>query len=546
MTTLWQDIRYAFRRLVKSPGLTAVAALSLVLGVTVNSAVFSLVDGIWLRSMPFADPGRVVRIFGSTPDRKQGNLSYPDYLDLREQMQSVAGLATNDRRGATLMADDEPQDLRADIVSWNFFDVLGIRPHLGRFFSEADEAVLKGTPTVVLSHRLWQRCFGADPNLVDGPIELTGRLVTVLGIAPPGFGGLERLNPADVWYPAEDYPSLFSRDERFLSVVGRLKPGATVQQTQAEAETIFRRQDLRDARSHAPLRALVQTEASVQFERTGSLGLLLLGTAATVLLLTCANVASLSLARAEVRAPEMAVHAALGGSRWRLVRQLLAESLLLALIATVLSLPLAHWLIAAWPAVLPPDAAVPIAQRVHWDGRVVVFTCTIALFSIVLFGLAPAWHASRPDLTPTLKGGQAWRTPGRRHGGLNFLVVGQTAVALVLVAVAGLLVRSLLTCYDADLGFEKKEILLVSLTTGNEEHGRMVHRQLRERVQALPGVKRVSVAFQPERLGGLTKGLPARPARVCVAGGLVRAVQRGRSRLLRAAGHPDLARPGLY
>ena len=184
MGTLWQDIRYGFRMLGKNPGFTVMVVSSLALGVTLNSAIFSLVDGMWLRSMPFADPDRVVRIFGSTPQHEDDDLSYPDYLDLREQMQSVSSLATSERHGAVLVSGDEPEHLRADVVSRSFFSVLGIQPHLGRFFSEADEPALQDTRTVVLSHRLWQRRFGGDPNLVGESIILSGRSPVVLAVAP--------------------------------------------------------------------------------------------------------------------------------------------------------------------------------------------------------------------------------------------------------------------------------------------------------------------------------------------------------------------------
>lgn len=509
MTNVWQDVRYAVRKLAGSPGFATMVVLSLVIGITVNSAVFGLVDGIWLRSMPFVDADRVVRVFASTPQDRHGDLSYPDYLDLRRQMQSVSGLATSDRRGATLIVDDESEDLRADIVSRNFFVVLGVRPYLGRFFSETDEPVLRDTPSVVLSHRLWMRRFGADPNLVGKPIELTGRSVVVLAVAAPGFGGLERLNPADVWYPVENYGMDAKRDERYISVLGRLKRGATVGQSQAEAETIFRRLDLRDSASHSPLGAVVQTEASLQFERTGTLGLLLLGFVGTVLLLACANVACLALARMEVRTMEMTMRAALGASRWRLVRQLLIESLLLASAALAASLLLARWLVMAWPALLPADAAGVIAHRVHWDGRVVTFTCVLSLVSVLLFGLVPALRASRLNLAPAIKGEGHGGTSGRGIRGLNLLVAGQATVALVLVAVAGLLTRSLLAYRAVDLGFEKREILLASLSTGDEEQGRVVYRQLKDAVLALPGVQRVSVArvvpFSPSGLGASKK-----------------------------------------
>jgi putative ABC transport system permease protein len=517
MKSLWQDIRYSVRVLRKNPGFAAMATLSLVLGVTLNSMIFGLVDGIWLRSMPFADPGRVVHVFASTPRDKLGGLSYPDYLDLRQQMQSVSGLATCERRSTVLVTEDEAEDLRADIVSRDFFRVLGVKPYLGRFFSEADDSTLKDTRSVVLSHRLWQRRFGGNPNVVGQPMELGPDVVTVLAIAPPGFDGLYRDNPADVWFPAENNGMDAARDARSLSLVGRLKPTATVKQAQMEAETIFRRLDLRDGASHLLLGAVVQTDAAVQFAQAGKLGLLLLGIVGTVLLLACANVASLLLARAEARGLEMAVRAALGGSRWRLVRQLLAESLVLALIAAAVSLLLAHWLIRAWPVLLPPDWAGPIARSVHWDGRVLLFTCAVSLLSIVLFGLAPALHASKSDLASAMKGGRAWRPPGQGHHGLNLLVGGQATVALVLVTMAGLLTRSLLASCTADLGFEKKEILLVRVGTGPEDYGRRICRQLKERVLALPGVQRASVAgvvpFGPTGRGPSQRiFLPSRPA----------------------------------
>ena len=497
------DLRFAFRELLKNPGFTTVAVASLALGLTLNSAIFSLVDGLWLRSRPFADPDHVVRLFGSTSRDKHGNLSFLDYQDLRAQMQSVSDLAFNERRGALLDAEEGPESLRADTVSRNFFSVLGVKPYLGRFFSESDEPDLKNTPAVVLSHRLWQRRFRGDPSRVGQPVVLSGRSEVVLAIAPPDFNGLARLNPAEVWYPPETSGVGTSRNDRSLEVVGRLKAGYTVAQAQAEASAIFHRMELKDAASGTPLRAIVQTEASYQFERTGNLGLLLLGIVGTVLLLACANVSSLLLARAEVRAREMAMRSALGGSRWRMVRQLLIESGVLALIAAAASLLLAYWITRAWPSLLPPEVAGPVDLVVRFDGRVVGFTAALSLLTVFLFGLAPALHASKADLLSTLKQDVV---PGGKHAGLNVLVVVQMSVALVLVYTAALLTRSLWACYAADLGFEKREILLVMVyPSGDEKRDRMFHRQFKERVLALPGVQRVSVSsvvpFSPSGTG---------------------------------------------
>jgi predicted permease len=506
LDTLAQDVRFGVRILKRNPAVAVIAVASLALGLTLNSAVFSLVDGLWLRARPFADPSRVVRLFGGTPRYKHGDLSFMDCLDLRAQMQSVTDLAFNERRGALLDSEEGPELLRADTVSRNFFSVLGVKPYLGRFFSETDAPDLKNTPAVVLSHRLWLRRFRADTRLIGQPVVLSGRSEIVLGIAPPNFNGLERLNPAEVWYPFETRTVGTSRNDRWLDAVGRLKTGCTVEQARAEAEAIFRRLELKDAASGAPLRAVVRTEASYQFEQTGTLGLLLLGIVGTVLLLACANVSSLLLARAEARAREMAMRSALGGSRWRLVRQLLAESLVLALIAGAASLLLGKWLTSAWPSLLPAEMVGPVGLVVHFDGRVVGFTAALSCLTLFLFGLVPALYASKVDLLSTLKQDVAPGVPGRKHAGLNVLVVGQMCVALVLVSMAALLTRSLWACYAADLGFEKREILLVMVSrSGGEKRDRMFHRQFKERVLALPGVKRVSVSsvvpFSPSGTG---------------------------------------------
>ena len=486
--------------------MAVIAVASLALGLTLNSAVFSLVDGLWLRSRPFADPSRVLRIFGGTPRYKHESLSFLDYLDLRTQIQSISDLAFNERRGALLEGEEGTEVLRADTVSRNFFSVLGVKPRLGRFFAETDEPDLENTPAVVLSYRLWQRRFNGDASLIGKPVILSRQSLIVLGIAPPEFNGLERLNPVEVWYPLGSRSVGRSRNDRSLDLVGRLKTGYTVGQAQTEADAIFRRLELKDAASGAPLRALVQTEASLEFEQTGTLGLLLLGITGTVLLLACANVSSLLLARAEVRSREMAMRSALGGSRWRLVRQLLAESLVLALIAAVASLLLSRWFTSAWTWLLPAQVAGPVALVIRFDGRVLGFTAALSLLTVFLSGLAPAIYASKADLVSVLKHDLALGLPGRKHAGLNVLVVGQMGVALVLVSMAALLTRSLWARYAADLGFESREILLVRLErSGDEARDRMFHQQLKERVLALPGVKGVSVAslvpFSPSGTG---------------------------------------------
>jgi predicted permease len=498
--------------LVRNPGVTTIALLSLVLGITLNSVVFSLADGLWLRPMAFAEPERVVRVFASTPQLEREELSYPDYLDLRAQMQSLTGLAVVDRRGASLAGEEVVEMVRADLVSRNFFTVLGIRPHLGQFFSEADPPQLQSAPVVVLNHRLWQRRFGGDTNLPGKSIVISGQNHWVLGIAPPGFPGLERFNPAEVWFPIEargQYRRDSPRDGRWLDVVGRLKPGCTAQGAQSEAATIFRRLDLRDAATHEPLKARVWPAARWDHANGADTGALLLSIVGLVLLVACANVSGLLLARAEARRAEMAVRIALGGARLRLVRQLLTESLLLAGVAAVLSLLAANWLISVLPALLPWGLA-PLDMLVRLDGRVVVFTGLVSLLTVLAFGLAPALRASQPAVLPALKGEVSNGGRPQRYSGLDAVVIGQMSMALLLVAVAALLTRSVWKCYRAELGFEKKDLLLAQLgASGDPKEGRLFYQQVLERVRALPGVKGASlgrvVPFSPSGTGASQK-----------------------------------------
>ena len=506
MEILWHDIRFGVRMLCRNLSSSVIIVASLALGITLNLAIFSLVDGLCLRPMPFADPDRVVRIFASTPQQRFGRLSFPDYLDLRAQMQSVAGIATMDRRGAHIVREDFIENLGANVVTRNFFSVLGVKAHMGRYFSDADEPWLKETPMVVLSHRLWQHSFGGDPNFVGKPILLTGRSVTVIGIAPPNFTGLDRVSSVAVWYPEETWKEeRTSRYDRSLNVVGRLKPGYSVQQAQTEAEMIFRRLDLRDAHTGDELKALVLTEASYSRAAAADMGLLLMGITGMILLLACSNVSSLLLARGEVRNREIAIRLALGTGRRRLIRQLLIESLLLALMAGAVSLLLARWIISVLPAILPQSTG-PLALLARIDNRVVIFAVGVSLLTVLLSGLVPAIYASGFNLLPALKGDMISRTSGRRRSGLDALVIGQMSIALVLVLVASLLTRSLLNCFAADMGFEKKDILLVRVgAPGDEDKGRLFYRQLKDRVLALPGVKQASMArvvpFSPSGTG---------------------------------------------
>jgi predicted permease len=494
MQAVWQDIKYGIRMLVKTPGLTAVALGSLALGITLSTVVFSLADAIWLRPMPFRDPGRVVRISALSGQGSGGGLSYPDYLELQAQVRSLSGLTVVEPREETLFGEEYSQNLVADVVSRNFFSVLGVRPHAGRFFHENDDSSMKNVPSVVLSHALWQHRFGGDPNLVGKAIVLSGRDVIVLGIASQDFTGVRRLIPTDLWCPVETWGHLeerATRDRQSNAVFGRLRSGSTVQQAQAEAEAVFQRLDLRDRATGSPQRALVVPETAFHGEYA-AYGLLMMAIVGVVLVIACVNLCGLLLARAETRHREMAVRAALGAGRGRLIRQLLIESLLLSLIGLACSIIPARWLIGLLPAFLP-SRVLDFGARL--DVRVMTFAAVVSLATVLLIGLAPAVHASRPNLVPVLKADVSSCRPRREYLGLNALVVGQLALALVLVSMASLLLKSLVKCYTEDLGFERKDILLADLSPhGNEEYCREFYRQLLERVRALPGVTRASLA----------------------------------------------------
>jgi len=512
--------------LVRNPSLAAVAVFSLSAGITFTSVMFSLVDGMWLRPSPFKDTDRVIRVFASSERHRYSGFSYPDFLELQRQMQSLSGLAAVQYRGANLFREELSEQLIVAVVSRNFFSVLGIRPHLGQFFSEDDETALKGEPVVVLSHDLWQRSFGGNPDVVGKPIRLSGRSVVVMGIAPPSFSGARRMVPSDVWYPIETWgrpAERATRDVRAFDLVGRLCPSYTVRQAQAEAETIFKRLDLKEPATRMDQQALVLSEARFQYEGSALYSLLPMGIVSAVLLIACANVSGLLLAKAEVRRREMAIRLALGAGRARLVRQLLTEGILLSLIAVAVSLLLAHWMISSLPAILPPRlASVDFGARL--DVRVVAFTVIIGVLTTLLFSLAPALYASRPALVPVLKGDLVPSGPRRKCDGLNALVVSQLALALILTTLASLLVKSLFKCHASDLGFDKKKkILLADLgPPGDEEYVRTFYRQLKERLRALPGVKRVSLArCVPFSLigGGVTQKVFLSPDRTSAGAG---------------------------
>jgi putative ABC transport system permease protein len=503
MDRLLQDIRYAARRLLRSPGFTLVAVLTLALGIGANSAIFTVVHGVLLRSLPFAEPDQLVAFgtvkHGEVP--RAGSLSPPDFMSLREQaMQERPGspavltdAAAISYGGATLTGTGEPLRIDAAWVSASFFELFGAAPVLGRTFS-AEENEPGNSAVAVLSHGFWQQQFGGDPGILGQTITMSGVARTVIGVAPPGFGFPENRT---LWAPLP-YGETFSsetdvnRRAQYLSVVGRLRPGVSVEQARAEVRAIAARleQDFPKTNTNITLAMLPLHEVMVGAVRTPLL--ILLGAVGFVLLIACANVANLLLARAAARQGEMAVRAALGAERSRLVGQLLTESLLLGLLGGALGLLLAYGGTQLLTTLQPEG--IPRLDGITVDLTVVLFTIGIAAATGVLFGLVPALQATRTDLTSALatsgRGALGGRAGQRTR---SLLVVSEMALAVMLLVGAGLLMRSFVHLQQVDPGFRPEQALALDLELPDRSYPEEAQRiaffnTLLERIEALPGV----------------------------------------------------------
>ena len=508
-----QDIRFAWRMLAKSPGFTAVAVLCLALGVGANSTIFSLVDGMWLRPLPVRDPGSLVYLSLATDRDPLGDLSYPDYQDFRDQAKTLAGLTVTQRRGPILSGDGFAESTMSNVVSEDYFTVLGVNAQLGRVFTGRDK---DSGPVVVMSHSLWQRRFGGDPGIVGKTVRL-GRAYTVIGIAPKGFRGVEQWIDSDFWIPMSSWdPSVdgerAQRGWHSFAAMGRLRPGVTLKQARAEIEGIARNLERAYPQFNKGRRGVLYPALEYQIRSAGYQGGVLMGIVALVLLIACANVANLLLARAGVRAREIGVRLAMGGRRSRLVRQLLTESAVIAFLAAAAGLLLAVWLIQLLPAVVTPPGDTYTHYQFRVDYRVLVFTLAVSLFTVLAFGLFPAWRASRPDLVSVLKGdGSDPSRPGGRIRPRSLLVIGQVAVSMILLTGAGLLVRTFIHSLHVDLGFQRKNLLVADVSPPyRPARAREFYRQLLERMRALPGVREATLARRPPLWGsegGMAQGI---------------------------------------
>jgi predicted permease len=516
MQTLWQDLRYGARMLLKKPGFTLIAVVSIALGIAANTAVFTVVNAMLFKPMPVAEPERLVALYTLEPNSSfPRSFSFPDYKDYRDHNDVFSDLFVHYQVSLSLKnRDDKAELISGELVTGNYFTGLGVAPATGRLFAPDDDRVPGGHPLAVLNHSFWQRRFGADPNIVGRVVRLNGHDFTVIGVARQGFSGTRFLGYIpDLWLPfsmhaqvvrgSEDWQT--ARGNAQFNVNGRLKPGVTIEQATAAMNLRARQLALTFPQTNANISVgMVPAGAKTQPAITmmGFLPVaagLLMGIVGLVLLVACANVANLLLARASARQREIAMRLALGASRFRLVRQLLTESVLLALAGGALGLLLAQWLTSLLPATAPKldFATVDFNHDLSLDRRVLGFTLAVSLVTGLVFGLLPALQASKSDLVSTLKG-DAPVTTGRRRVHLrDLLVVAQVALSLMLLVGAGLFVKSMFYAQEMNPGFESKQILLANVNVGlqgyDETKGREFYRRVIERIKALPGVEAASL-----------------------------------------------------
>ena len=498
MNTSLQDLRYAVRVLAKSPGFAAIAVLTLALGIGANTALFSVVNGVLLNPLPYPRPDRLTALYSHTKQFEFSSISYPNFLDWQRDNRSFSELAAYRSDDFNMTGKGEPERLRAEMVSADFFPVLGVQPVVGRVIDGKDDHA-GAAPVVVLSEGFWKRRFGSSPQIVGKAISLNGTAYTVIGVIPANFyftGNNFRLS--DVYVPLGQWTDSTFLDRRVgmgMDAVGRLKDGVTVTQARADMDRVA--QALAETYPDADKGSGI-TVLSLKENMVGDIAPLLyvlLGAVGFVLLIACVNIANLLLARSTGRAREFAIRAALGAGRWRVVRQLLTESILLSVTGGILGLLLAAWGTRAAIAVLPQ--ALPRSGNIGLDMKVLLFTLGVSLFAGILFGLAPAVKASHSNLHESLKeGGRG--SSGARHRMQGIFVVAETALALILLVGAGLMIRSLVQLWSVNPGFEPHNLLTFGIAFSPEfmkappDQLRSEAVQLDAALEAIPGVEYAS------------------------------------------------------
>ena len=499
MQTLWQDLRYGFRTLMRKPGFTTVAIIALALGIGANTAIFSVINSVLLKPLPYKDSDRLVTINHDYPKiNLKASVSAIGYTHYRDNAKSFESVAAISGGSFNLTGGGDPERLNGSPVTHNFFSALGASAELGRVFLPEEDQPGKNK-VVVLSHAFWQRRFGGDRSLVNKNITLNDESYTVVGVMPPSFQfGREFGQVVDLWTPIAFTPEQLSYNRltnEFLFVIARLKPGVTIQQAQAELDTIaanLRRQYLPWAATRSEWGLTTESLRELVIGEIRSALWILMGIVGLVLLIACANVANLLLARAADRQKEMAIRTAVGAGRWRVIRQLLTESALLAVMGGAVGLLLAY--LGVDTLVKVNQAQIPRAYQIALDWRVLAFTLGVSLLTGIIFGLVPALQISKTDLHETLKEGGRTGSSGARAWVRNTLVVLEMALALVVLVSAGLLMRSFWRLQQVNPGFAPQNVLAMSLglpMTKYKEPAQRAnfYRELLQQIRALPGVQ---------------------------------------------------------
>jgi putative ABC transport system permease protein len=492
MNTLFQDIRYGFRMLLKHKGFTAVAVIALGLGVGANTAIFSLVNGVLLRPLPFPNAERIIYFEGKNPGAgiTESNISFPDFTDWSQQTDLFASTAAYWTANANLGADGaEPERVPRAGVTTGFFSVLGVQPFLGRTFVAEDDK--PGTFTAaIISHGLWKRRFGSDPAIVGKQVQISSRPITVIGVMPPGF---EYPEQTQIWVTSAVNLSEEPRDNRSWSAIARLNPGIDLKQAQIRVSAINAQLDKQFHETNKGWDVSLFTLHERLVREVKPSLLALLGAVGLVLLIACANVANLLLARGAARQKEIAIRAAMGASRTRVLRQMLTESILLSAIGGVAGLLLSIWLTDVLMSMLPEGA--PRLEQVGIDYRVLTFALIVSALTGILFGIVPALQASKLDVTSALKEGGRGAEGHRRTSARSLLLIGEVALSLMLLVGAGLLIKSFVRLQEIRPGFNAHNVLMANLALPGAKYKDQqfveFFRQLKERVEAVPGVQAV-------------------------------------------------------
>jgi putative ABC transport system permease protein len=498
-----QDLRHGFRMLIKNPGFTLAAVMALALGIGANTAIFSVINVTLLSPLPFANPDQLVAAWTTNAARNssRGLTAPPDFRAWKEQGQSFEQMGACYFRDFNVSTRDEPERVRGAVVTGNLFQLLGVKPALGRFFTAEDEEFGRHQ-VVLLSHGLWQRRFGADPGLIGQQVRLNAESYTVVGVMPPDSWLRQPKRKADLWVPMSFEPgsNQNTRNNYFLTVVGRLKPGVGMAKAQAEMDLVAGQLEREHKENKGLGVRLVSLAEDVVGDNRPTL-LVLMGAVGFVLLIACANVANLLLARAAAREKETALRLALGATRGRLVRQWLTENMMISLTGGALGLALSYWglhLIAALaPENLSRDALLTRGMSLDMDYRVLIFTMLLSVLTGVVFGLLPAVQASRPDVGKTLKDSARSTTGGPRSRRVRAaLVVSEIALAFILLVGAGLMLRSFMHLQGINPGFQPENLLTMQVALPDEKYKTDVQRtaffqQAVERIKSLPGVQSV-------------------------------------------------------